>query len=433
MLAADGEQGPQVYSGATRREQAAITWEVSKKMVEKSPDLQRELGVKVSSNTIFCELNGGFYRALSKEKGGNQDGINTHFGLADELHAHPKPDLVENMETSMAARAQAMLFQITTAGFNQTGICFTTRSLCAKILKRVVVAEHYFSIVFTLDKNDDWTDPAVWEKANPNWGVSIDPAKFAAEFTEAKAERSKEGYFVTKRLNVWRNAKTAWMDMRAWEKCANPTLTISQFANEECVLAVDLATKVDVAALVALFHRAGHYYLFPFFWLPEEAAEGGENSHYAGWAAEGYITLTPGNVTDHNAVQDRARELAGQHPVRSLAYDNWQAHKFATELSDEGMAVQVYPMQVKTMSEPMKQLHAWVLQGKVSHPDNPVMNWMMSNVVAHLDAKENIFPRKEQPQNKIDGPVAAIMAVGEWLTGETPETSIYNERGLRDW
>jgi len=443
MLAADGEEGPQVYSGATRREQAAITWEVSRKMVEKSPDLQRELGVKVSANTIYCELNGGIYRALSKEKGGNQDGINTHFGLADELHAHPKPDLVENMETSMAARAQAMLFQITTAGFNLAGVCFNTRALCVKILKEVVDAEHYFAIVFTIDEEDDWTDPAVWPKSNPNWGVSIDPKKFAAEAAEAKADSTKEGYFVTKRLNVWRNAKAAWMNMIAWKTCASPGLKLEDYAGEECYVGLDLANSTDIAALVFIIIRSNQVVVIPRFYLPEAEAETGEGAHYAGWAIDGFLTLTPGNVTDQNLIQDDLRAAASVVHIKGLAYDPWQAKKFATEIQKEGIETIEYRNTVPNFSAPMKSVFAMVKDALTSeekrsaknyqlvHDGNPVMTWMMSNVVAVLDAKDNIYPRKEQAKNKIDGPVALITAVGAWGGFEGQPESVYETRGLR--
>ena len=442
MLAADGEQGPQIYSGATTSQQAAITWQVSKKMVDKCPDLQSELGVRTSAHSIYCTSNGGFYRALSRENGGSQDGINTHFGLVDELHAHPKPDLVENIETSMAARAQAMLFQITTAGFNQSGVCFTTRALCVKILKEVVDAEHYFAIIFTLDEDDDWTDPDVWPKANPNWGVSIDPKKFAAEASEAIASSAKEGYFVTKRLNVWRNAKAAWMDMKAWGLCADPELKLEDFTGEECYAAVDLANTTDIAAVLYIIPKGNTVHVIPKFYLPEAEAETGEGAHYAGWALDGYLQLTPGNVTDQNLIQEDIRHAAAIVQIKGLAYDPWQATKFASELAGEGMPVLEYRNTVPNFSAPMKSVFAMVKDAlteagkrkatnyQLVHDDNPVMRWMMSNVVAVLDAKENIYPRKEQPKNKIDGPVALIMAVGAWGGFEDEAESVYESRGF---
>lgn len=429
MLTADGEGGAEVYSAATTKDQAKIVWQDAKGMAQKCKGLQARFGVRTAAHSIYTD-EGSKFLALARDQGGNLDGLNVHCGIIDELHAHKTREVVDVIDTATGARRQPLLWQITTAGFNLAGICYEQRTYAAKVLQRQFTDEHLFAIIYTIDEDDDWAHPTSWAKANPNWGISVNVEDIARKGQKAVRVASARGNFKTKHLNVWVNAKEAWMDMVKWAACANPALRIEDFADEECVLAVDLATKVDVAALVALFKRGGHYYLFPYFWLPEAAAEGEDGAHYAGWAEDGYLTLTPGNVTDHNAVQDKARELAVQHQLRSLAYDPWQAHKFATELSDEGLAVAEYRNTVQNFSEPMKELHALVLSGKLEHDDNPVMNWMMSNVVAQLDAKENIFPRKEQPRNKIDGPVAAIMALGEWLHGDESGSSVYDERGF---
>jgi phage terminase large subunit-like protein len=429
MLAADGEGGAEVYSAATTKDQAKIVWKDAKGMAQKCKGLQSRFGVRTAAHSIYTQ-EGSSFLALARDQGGNLDGLNVHCGIIDELHAHKTREVVEVIETATGARSQPLLWQITTAGFNLASICYEQRTYTTKVLQGQFTDHQHFGIIFTVDTDDDWAHPSNWQKANPNWGISVNVDDITRKGGMAMKVAAKRGGFKTKHLNVWVNAKEAWMDMQKWALAADPALSLDQFKGEECVGAVDLATKVDVAALVLLFKRDEHYYLFPFFWLPEEATKGEENAHYAGWAEEGYLHLTPGNVTDQNFIQERVRALASQHQLRSLAYDDWQAQKFASELSDEGMHVNVYPMQVRTMSYPMKELHALIISGKLSHPDNPMMNWMMSNVVAHTDAKENIFPRKEQPQNKIDGPVAAIMALGEWLTGAGPETSVYESRGL---
>lgn len=429
MLTADGEGGAEVYSAATTKDQAKIVWQDAHSMAVKSKGLQSRFGVRTAAHSIYTE-EGSKFLALARDQGGNLDGLNVHCGIIDELHAHKTREIVDVIETATGARRQPLLWQITTAGFNLAGICYEVRTYTTKVLEGQITDHQHFGIIYTIDADDDWAHPSSWQKANPNWGISVGVEDITRKGNKAVKVASARGNFKTKHLNVWVNANEAWMDMQAWDGCAEPSLQLADFTGEECVGAVDLATKVDVAALVLLFRRGEHYYLFPYFWLPEAAAEGEENAHYAGWAAEGYINLTPGNVTDHNAVQAQARALASAHQLRTLGYDPWQAHKFATELADEGMAVSEYRMTVQNMSEPMKELHALIISGKLTHNGNPVMSWMMSNVVAHTDAKENIFPRKENPKNKIDGPVAAIMALGEWLTGEGPETSVYEERGL---
>jgi phage terminase large subunit-like protein len=429
MLTADGEGGAEVYSAATTKDQARIVWKDAKGMVQKCQGLQNRFGVHAAAHSIYTD-EGSSFLALARDQGGNLDGLNVHCGIIDELHAHKTREVVEVIETATGARSQPLLWQITTAGFNLASICYEQRTYTTKVLGGQFTDHEFFGIIFTIDTDDDWAHPSSWAKANPNWGISVNVEDIARKGNMAVKVAAKRGGFKTKHLNVWVNAKEAWMDMAKWGDCADPSLSLDQFKGEECVGAVDLATKTDVAALVLLFKRGEQYYLFPFFWLPEEAVEGADNAHYAGWADEGYLFLTPGNVTDQNLIQNQVRALAAAHQLRGLAFDPWQATKFGTELREEGLNASEYRMTVQLMSEPMKTLHAAIISGKLTHPDNPVMNWMMSNVVAHTDAKENIFPRKEQAQNKIDGPVAAIMAMGEWLTGEGPETSIYEERGL---
>jgi phage terminase large subunit-like protein len=432
MLAADGEGGAEVYSAATTKDQARIVWQDAQGMAKKSKGLQARFGVRTAAHSIYTE-DGSLFKALARDQGGNLDGLNVHCGIIDELHAHKTREVVDVIDTATGARSQPLLWQITTAGFHIEWVCYEQRTYTTKVLQGQFAAHHHFGIIYTIDADDDWAHPSSWAKANPNWGISVNVDDITRKGGEAVRVAGKRGNFKTKHLNVWVNAKEAWMDMVKWGQCADPALTLSDFVNEECVMAVDLATKVDVAALVLLFKRADHYHLFPFFWLPEEVAQGEEGAHYAGWAAEGYLHLTPGNATDQNFIQEAIRGLAGKHKVRGLAYDDWQAHKFGMELRDEGLPATEYRMTVQNMSEPMKDLHVAIISGKLTHTDNPVMNWMMSNVVAKIDAKENIYPRKEQPQNKIDGPVAAIMAMGEWLTGEQPVVSVYESRGLRDW
>lgn len=428
-LTADGEPGAQVYSAATTRDQARIVWRTAKGMVERTPGLQRRFGVETSVNSVFVDDQAAFFQPLSRDQGGNHDGYNVHAAIVDELHAHKQRDIWDVLETATGAREQPLIWAITTAGFNRAGICYEQRAYVIKQLERTAaeIDETYFGIIFTLDEGDDWTDPRCWAKANPNWGVSVSPEDIENKARKAMEMASATNNFLTKHLNVWVNADTAWMDMQAWDRCEDRTRVLADFDGEECIAGLDLASKVDVAAKVRVFRREvdgeDHFWVFPQFYLPEEATEGGASSHYAGWARAGHITLTPGNVIDFAFVEDDLRGDAGRFQLDEVLYDPWQATYLATRLMAEGLNMVEYRQTVQNMSEPMKMLEALVLSGRLHHDGNPVMTWMMSNVVAHLDAKDNIYPRKEFPENKIDGPVALIMALGRALGGDTNDTS----------
>jgi phage terminase large subunit-like protein len=241
---------------------------------------------------------------------------------------------------------------------------------------------------------------------------------------KAMATPSATNNFLTKRLNVWVNADTAWMDMRAWEKCADPDLRIEELEGATCVVALDLASKVDVAAKIAAFERGGVYYAFGKYWLPEARAEGEDSEHYAGWAREGWITLTSGNVTDFDLIEQDVKEDVPRFGPEEICYDPWQAQHMANHLMAEGAPMVELRQTVGNLSEAMKTLEALVLQGRFRHNGDPVLAWMISNVVCHRDAKDNLYPRKENEAQKIDGAVALIMALSRLLLRESSTPGI---------
>ena len=319
------------------------------------------------------------------------------------------------------------MWAITTAGFNRAGICYEQRDYVKRILTGVHDDPEYFGIIYTLDDGDDWTQPESWQKANPNWGVSVKPDDIARKARKAMEMAAAQNNFLTKHLNQWVNADTAWLDMRKWEGCADPELDMDALEGQPCWIGLDLANKTDIAAMVLVFEReAGGVQVFGRYYLPEDAVEEGRNSQYSGWAIEGRLISTPGGVTDFAYIEEDLREFARRFDVQAVACDPWQASYLMQRLEEEGLPVLELRQTVQNMSEPMKQLEALVLSDKLRHNGCPVLTWMVSNVVAHLDAKENIYPRKEFPENKIDGVVALIMALNRYLAA-------HQDGGLDAW
>ena len=323
------------------------------------------------------------------------------------------------------------------AGSDHAGVCYQIRTYLTKIREGQIEDESVFGIIYTIDDGDNPFDPNIWGKANPNLGVSVKFADFSRLAAKARETPAAVNSFLTKRLHVWVNADIAWMEMAAWDRCARAGLKRSDFAGRQCVLAVDLATRRDLAALVQVFDVQDletlpfDYAAFAKFYLPEAAIEASNNSQYSGWVREGRIVTTPGNTTDFHFIQDDARELASQFQILEFAFDPWQAAQFSTELLGEGFPMVEMGATVKNFSEPMKELDALVVNGKLGHDGDPVLGWNVSNVVAHMDAKDNIFPKKERPEKKIDGAVALIMALGRLLLRPEPESSVYTkDRGI---
>lgn len=439
MLTADGEAGAEVYSAATTRDQARIVFDDAKQMASMEAGFRQRFGVKVLTHSIYEIINGGKFVPLSAE-GSTLDGLNIHFACVDELHAHKTRAVYDVLETGTGARAQSLLWNITTAGSDRSGICYEQRTYVTHLLNAVLrkhdglgypvkgsVAEDdtYFGIIYTIDDEDDWADESCWAKANPNYGVSIYPDDIRRLADKAIKTASARPNFLTKRLNVWVNAASAWMDMRKWDACGDATLKAEDFADCKCVVALDLASKKDIADKVKIFEKevdgVMHYYAFASHYLPATAAEDEANSQYAGWAEEGWLITTPGDATDYDVIEDDIRADLAAFQVAEVPFDPWQASQLSGHLLAEGAPMVEFRQTVQNMSEPMKEWEALVLSGRFHHNCDPILTWMVSNVVCWRDAKENIYPRKEKEESKIDGAVACIMGIARLIVpGEGP-------------
>ena len=432
MLVADGEAGAEIYSAATTRDQAKIVFQTARLMAQRAPSLRQAYGLEVNAHNLHVLSTGSKFEALSAE-GNSLDGLNIHSALVDELHAHKTRRVYDVLETATGSRSQPLLLSITTAGSDRAGVCYEQRTYVTKLLDGAASDETYFGIVYTLDDADDWTDEAVWVKANPNLGVSVyvdDMRRLAAK---AQTMASAATAFITKRLDRWVNASSAWMDMRAWERCGDPSLELEDFAGQPCFIGVDLASSLDIAAVSLLFPGDdGAYTLFGRYYLPEDAVQAGRNSQYVGWAATGKLIATPGAANDLRLVGRIGQDLLDsmeRFRVPMTAFDPWRATQLRQDLAELGHTVVEVPQGFRHFTEPMKELEALVVSGKLRHDGSPVLTWMMANTIARIDGKDNIQPGKEFPENKIDGVVSAIMALGMALRNED-QPSPYKDRGV---
>lgn len=454
------EQGVEAYSAAVDREQAAKVYGEATAMLVKRPELSNALGLETSAHTIFQKATHSKALPLSREAKKTGDGMNIYFAAVDELHAHPTREVWDVLDTGTGKRGgNALIWIITTAGFDTAGVCYEKRGYVTKVLEGIIKDETWFAIIYTLDEGEEWEDEecrtacadhsfkgCLWRKANPNWGVSVDPIDFESKMMRGIQVASERNGILTKHLGIWCNADVAWMDMLAWDKCADPELRVEDFARQPCVIGLDLASKIDLVADARLFYRdlpAGvnakgepkvdrHFYLFLKTQLPEAAVRDSNNSQYEGWVREGWIQATPGDVTDFDLVRDDVLAAADSFDLREIAFDPWQATQLANELGARGQKmVEVRPT-VQNFSEPMKELEALVRGGRFHHNGNPAMRWMVSNVVCHRDAKDNIYPRKAHNENKIDGPVATIMALNRALLApaDAPGDSYLSRRDI---
>ena len=433
LLCADGEMGAEVYSSATSAEQARIVFRDAQAMARASASqkLMATLGVQINAHTITVEAKNSTFRATSAEYS-TMDGFNIHGAIVDELHAHPDRGLWDVLVTGAGKRPQSIIWAITTAGSDRAGICYEQRTYLTKILDRLADDPTMFGCIWCADDDDDWQLESTWAKANPNWHVSVEPSYIGALATKAKTMPAAQNTFKTKHLCQWVSSDAAWMDMLAFDRCRDEILDIEDFKEDPCIIGLDLATKTDIAAKIQLFtkHVDGktHYYSFGQYYLPETAIKDGRNSQYPGWQIMGLLIETPGDVTDLDQIENDLKADAKNFDVREIAFDPWQAAQLVQHMMADGAPMIEVRQNVANLSEPMKELEALVKSGRFHHND-PVLSWMVSNVVCHTDAKDNIFPRKERPENKIDGAVALIIALARALLMED-DTNPYESRGL---
>jgi len=421
MLTADREPGPEVYSAAVTRDQARIVFEIARQMALRTPGLRASQGVEVFNHHLYVPQSAGVFRPLASDAD-SLDGLNIHCAIIDELHAHKGREVFDAIDTSTGSRQQPLKWIITTAGTNKEGICYEQREFVAQMLEGRVEADRYFGIIYTLDPEDDWLSPKSWRKANPNYGVSVLRDDIETLCKQAQINPLAQANFQTKRLNIWLSGGQSYFNMLAWGHCKR-NIAESDYEGYPCWFGLDLASKWDVAAFMRIYRAEDHWAVFGDYYLPEDAVEKGKPNYdlYAGWAQQGRMTLTPGPIIDFAFIERDLADWARRVNPKEICYDPYQATELATRMSQEGLPMVEIPMNTLHISEPMKALGAMILDGSIRHDGDPVFSWMLGNVVAKEDVKGNVYPRKERRENKIDGPVAAMMALSRALSAKEPD------------
>ncbi|HMO74562.1 MAG TPA: terminase large subunit [Sphingopyxis sp.] len=456
MFCADGEFGAEVYSGATNEKQA---WEVfgpARLMAMRTPALLSKFGVEVNAKSLVRIDDNSKFETIIGDPG---DGQSPNCSIHDEYHEHDDDGQVDTMQTGMGAREQPLQVKITTAGDNLAGPCYKEVQEERELLNGVGVLEEAkaelaalglppgpalshetFFVEYTIDEGDDWKSEAALRKANPNYDVSVAGDFLKARQRDAIAKPRKAGVFKTKHLNLWVAAKAAYFDIEAWRRCRDPEIPIravdaiemERLRGRRCVVALDLASKIDIAAAEVLFPPIGPkatvddpFIRIGFYFLPEETVQA--VPAYQDWDKAGLIDVTPGNIIDHDEIMELLRQLREYFQLEQVAYDPHQATMLATTAAKEGFPMLEYRQIVLNMSEPMKEVDACSRARTIVHGGDGMMEWQMSNVVAAPDKKDNVYPNKPRDEAKIDNAVALIMAMGVTMTAQAAPASFWQE------
>ncbi|MCE2597210.1 terminase large subunit [Motilimonas cestriensis] len=429
---ADDEYGAEIYCGAATEKQAWEVFKPARQMVKALPNLRKRFNIAMMAKKLM-RPDGSIFEPVIGEPG---DGSSPHCAIVDEYHEHDGPELFDTMQTGMGAREQPLIFVITTAGSNIAGPCKDLYDECIKVLSGAIEDDELFALIYTIDEGDDWTDSAVMAKANPNLGVSVKADYLASQQRRAIRNPRYTNIFKTKHLNVWVNASCAFFNMEHWKKCEDLSLKIEDFQGSPAWFSLDLASKLDVCSFVQLFTRVAddgqlHYYCFSRHYLPEETIFDPDQKNakiYQQWintdwanSDGGALKQTDGAEIDFGEIGDEVLALADHHNVKEVPHDPWNAAQLAQELAKSGLMAVKIPQNTAHLSPGMKELESAMKSGRFHHDGNPVLTWMMSNVVSKEDANENHFPRKDKKDQKIDGAIALIMAVHRAQTGEGQE------------
>ena len=432
MLFADGEPGAEVISAAADRNQANIVFGIAKQMVLNNKELQRRS--KVFRNAITLEEKGSYYKSISSESN-TAHGMNISCCIFDELHAQRDRDLWDVCTTAIGARRQPLIVAITTAGFDKQSICYEISEYATKVQNGVIKDDAFLPVLYRADIDDDWKSESVWEKANPGLGEIIKKEYFNQQYIKALNTPSFQNTFKRLHLNIWTGSESLWIDDDAWMQNNIAEIDLKLLRNRDCFAGLDLASTRDISALVLIFPNDDETFeVLPYFFVPEEKVlqrTGGDGVDYKTWVDQNYIIQTPGNVQDYNFIQQKYIELAEQFNIISCAFDRWNSSQLVINLINDGAKMNPIGMGFVSQSAPTKWLEKLILAKQINHAGNPVLRWMLSNVHISEDPAGNIKLNKAKSKDKIDGLIAVVCALAEYMnTLEGDNDSIYESRGL---
>jgi phage terminase large subunit-like protein len=432
LLTADGEEGAEIYSSATRRDQAKIVFDAAKMIVKQDDELRSR--VKAHRTRLIVESTNSFMEPLSAEAH-TLDGLNPHGNFIDEIHAHRSREVWDVLDTAMGARRQPLTWVMTTAGvYSPEAIGWELHDYARQIAEGSLEDDSWFVWISCADEDVPPFGSVAMEQANPNIDVSVHRDYLKKQAEKAQAQPGFANTYKRLHTNVWTQASKVWLPVDKWNDCGGDLPADSHLRTLPCWAGLDLSTKIDLTAFAMAFHdeTAGLWHLLMQYYMPgDDIEERGRRDRvpYSRWAEQGLITLTDGNVIDYDYILRDVGEWADEYDIREIAYDPWNAEGTAIKLESEGMTMARMRQGYASLSEPTKEFEKLVVGRQLRHGDDPVLRWMANNVVVTEDPAGNQKPDKAKSRQRIDGIVAAIMAVGRGLVAGG-KRSVYEDRGM---
>ncbi len=448
LLFADKELGAQVITAAADTSQAAIVYNAMKQMVLQNSLLSSLVGTPYRAS-MAVRSTASTLRVLSS-KPNTKHGLNLHGGIIDELHAHKDRELLDVLLTSTSSRRQPLMVYITTAGHDRQSICWEKHEYALGIINEEFEDDSFFGVIFAAEETDDWTDPATWQKANPNLGISKKLPYLEKQCAKAQRSSEYENTFKQLELNIWTEQSVRWLPMVKWDQCATPVDSVA-LEKQECFLGLDLSSTTDLTAMVALFPQdsgqvewietdSGEMVeakvfsvdVIPYFWVPKDnlgERTKAEEKRFRKWIDAGFLTATQGAVIDYGHIRNKIIELDKLYNIKEIAMDPWNATQLSTQLDGDGFTVVPFRQGFGSLSAPSKSLLEHVLSFRIAHGGHPVLRWCAGNVAIDKDPAGNIKPSKKRSLQKIDGIIALVCALGRAIAHKD-DSSVYDRRGL---
>lgn len=414
----DGEAGAEGYCAATKKDQARIVFGDAKQLVITSGLRSR---IAVLTSNLFRADTVSKLEPLGADED-SLDGLNAHFISMDEIHKYKKRGMIDVLETSTSARRQPVIYKITTAGDDIESPCGHEHNYACQILERQLVDETYFAFIAHADLDDDWTTEATARKANPNYGISVKPDDLKQKVVKAIGIPAAAAAYKQKHLNLWVNTSQPWLSIDGWRKGQRDDWIREDLRGQTCVVGIDLAAKLDLMAMAALFppsEACPRWRVLRKCWTPadtlKERAQR-DRAPYPQWVDEGHLIAVPGTRVDHQVIRQALVELRELAEILRIGFDPWHADQLINQLTgydgDGFAADQVLEVaqSYAGMSSGCLGMEAAVIAGEVDTQHDPLWQWCAGNAVVVRDNKDNIFPVKKRSRGRIDPIVALAIA-----------------------
>ena len=426
-LCGDDEEGAEILLAANSKEQSRIAFNMVRSFAKGIDPDEKELK-RYRSDIVYEKLDAtrsrsnkstditAFIKCLAADAG-KLDGYNCSLGIIDEYHSAPNSQVRDVIRSSQGMRANPLLITITTAGFDKNLPCYELRTVLTEIVTGAKKDDSFFGVIYSIDKDDDWEDPKVWGKANPNLGVTVNQDFLNEQVQQALNSPNDQVQVKTKNLNLWCDSVTTWI-LDEYILNATKKIKPEDFSNRNCYVGVDLASIADLTAVSYLWVVDGIYYFKTVYYAPSDALIKkihADQDKYKEWAAHGYLKVVPGPVTDYDYVLKDMLDISTICEIRKGFYDRWNAEQWAILGKQRGLKLEPFAQNIGNFNSPTKEFERLILSGKVVIDDNPINRYCLRNVYLKPDSNGNVRPLKSNEKNKIDGVIAMLLALAVYI------------------